>query len=31
MIEDHELDVNGYACVRGDSESNRTGGLITCR
>jgi len=28
MIEDHELDINGYVCVRKDSESGRTGGVL---
>lgn len=28
MIEDHEIQINGYVCVRGDSESNRTGGVL---
>jgi len=27
-IEDHELEINGYVCVRGDSESSRTGGVL---
>jgi len=24
MIKDHELEIKGYICVRGDSESNKT-------
>jgi len=28
MIEGHELNINGYVCVRGDSESSRTGGVL---
>jgi len=29
MIEDHELDISGYVCVRGDSESpGRTGEVL---
>lgn len=28
MIEDHELEIEGYVCVRGDSKSNRTGGVL---
>lgn len=28
QIEDHELDISGYICVRGDSESYRTGGVL---
>lgn len=27
-IEEHELHINGYVCVRGDSESSRTGGVL---
>jgi len=27
-VENHELEIDGYACVRGDSESNRTGGVL---
>lgn len=27
-IEEHELHINGYVCVRGDSESRRTGGVL---
>jgi len=28
QIQDHELQINGYVCVRGDSESTRTGGVL---
>ncbi|KMR04821.1 hypothetical protein RF55_420 [Lasius niger] len=28
QIEEHELHINGYVCVRGDSESSRTGGVL---
>ena len=28
MIEDHELEIKGYICVKGDSESNRTGSVL---
>lgn len=28
QIEDHELQISGYICVRGDSESTRTGGVL---
>lgn len=28
QIEDHELHIDGYICVRGDSESSRTGGVL---
>jgi len=28
MIEDHELEINRYVCVRGNSESNRTGEVL---
>jgi hypothetical protein len=28
MIEDFELQINGYECVRGNSESSRTGGVL---
>lgn len=28
MIEDRELEIKGYVCVREDSKSNRTGGVI---
>jgi exonuclease III len=28
QIEDHELQISGYVCVRGDSESSRTGGVL---
>lgn len=28
QIEEHELHFDGYVCVRGDSESNRTGGVL---
>lgn len=28
QIEDHELQINGYVCVRGDSELSRTGGVL---
>lgn len=28
MVVDYELEINGYVCVRGDSESNRTGGVL---
>ena len=28
QIEEHELQINGYVCVRGDSESSRTGGVL---
>lgn len=27
-VEDHELEINGYACVRENSESSRTGGVL---
>ena len=27
-IDDHELQIDGYVCIRGDSESSRTGGTI---
>ena len=27
-VEDHELQIQGYTCVRGDSESSRTGGVL---
>ena len=28
QIEDHELQIKGYVCVRGDLESTRTGGVL---
>jgi len=28
MVEDHELEINGYVCVRGNSESSRTNGVL---
>lgn len=28
QIEEHELHMNGYVCVRGNSESSRTGGVL---
>lgn len=28
QIEDHELQINVYVCVRGDSELSRTGGVL---
>jgi len=28
QIEEFELQINGYVCVRGDSESSRTGGVL---
>lgn len=28
IVEDHELEIDGYVCVRGDSESSRTGGVL---
>lgn len=28
QIEDHELQINGYECVRGNSELSRTGGVL---
>lgn len=28
QIEDHELEISGYTCIRGDSESTRTGGVL---
>lgn len=28
QIEEHELHINGYVCVRGDFESSRTGGVL---
>jgi len=28
MVEDHELEINRYVCVRGNSESSRTGGVL---
>jgi len=28
MVEDHELEINGYVCVRGNSESSRMGGVL---
>lgn len=28
QIEDHELQISGYVCVRGDSESIRKGGVL---
>jgi len=28
QVEDHELYIDGYVCVRGDSESSRTGGVL---
>ena len=28
QIQDHELRISGYECVRGDSESTRTGGVL---
>lgn len=28
MVEEHELQIQGYVCVRGDSESNKTGGVL---
>lgn len=28
LIEDHEVQIDGYVCVRGDSESSRTGGVL---
>lgn len=28
QIEDHELQISEYTCVRGDSESTRTGGVL---
>lgn len=27
MVEDHELQIDGFVCVRGDSELNRTSGV----
>ena len=27
-VVDHELEIDGYVCVRGDSESSRTGGVL---
>jgi len=27
-IENHELEIDGYVCVRGDSEYSRTGGVL---
>jgi len=27
-VENHELEIDGYACVRGDSETSRTGGVL---
>lgn len=28
MVVDYELEINGYVCVSGDSESNRTRGVL---
>lgn len=28
QIEEHELQIYGYVCVRGDSKSSRTGGVL---
>lgn len=28
LVEDHELQINDYVCMRGDSESSRTGGVL---
>lgn len=28
MVVDYELEINGYVCTRGDSEFNRTGGVV---
>jgi len=28
IIEDHELEIKGYICVKGDSESNRTENVL---
>jgi len=27
-VEDHELYISGYACMRGNSETSRTGGVL---
>jgi len=28
MVENHKLEINGHVCVRGNSESSRTGGVL---